>query len=196
VLAVQGAETALPKAPVARRQGRIRVRTIVLALVVLLLIALVVGSFVVSRSYGPVESRGGMSGPASADAGRMVWDLPLGSRGVESMVVDGRKDGSFQFFFEVTNTGRIPLTFSAFEDDPIVVARISDARISTKSVEEAGGKPKQYLPLDGARLEPGQRRTLEVTATWRAICDGGLGEGSTTSLSGFPLRYGYGPFES
>jgi hypothetical protein len=165
----------------------------VLVLVVLAVIVLAVGAFLASRSYGTVESLGGFSGPIQGQATRMVWDEPLGSRSMESMVVDGRKDGSFRFHFDVTNTGRLPLTFDRYESDPVVIARVSDVRISTRSYEESDGRP-EYRPLDGARLEPGESRAFEVTATWRAICDGGLAEDSTTSMSGFPLRYGYGPF--
>ena len=187
--------TALPQAPVARRQWRIRLRTVVLALVALAFVALAVGAIVVSRSYGPLESLGGMSGPMPGGADRMVWDEAMSSRSVDAMLVDGRKDGTFSFFFEVENTGRLPLTLGSFrEDDPLVIARISDVRISTQSVIEARGRPDTYLPLDGATLEPGERRVLQVKARWRSVCDGARGDGSTTSFSGFPLRYGYGPF--
>jgi hypothetical protein len=106
------------------------------------------------------------------------------------MVVDARKPGTYAFWFEVENTGRLPLTFDAYEDTTGQVRRISAVQISEQAYESTPSYPR-FRPLDGAVLEPGDRRVLQATVTMTTPC---RDRGFYATFDAVGLRYGYGPF--
>jgi hypothetical protein len=140
-----------------------------------------------SRAYGPLEP-GGLSGPAPGYARQMTWPETYG--GEDVMLVDGREAGTYVFWFEVVNTGSLPLTFDEFEDSPSQIRRISRVRISAQAYESEAPQPR-FGPLEDTTLEPGARRVLEATVTTTQGC---RDRGILTMMGDLDLRYGYGPF--
>jgi len=166
------------------------------ALVVLGVAALVAGGAVlVPWLYGPLEFRSGGVGPAAGEAGKMTWQQALGPRGVDTMVVDARNRGTYTFALDVVNTGRLPLTFAAHEPEEPVGLSFSDVQITRSESQASGGGREEWMPVEGAVVEPGQHRTLRVTVQ-HDICLGSTGSsGTTAGLSELDLRYGVGPLK-
>jgi hypothetical protein len=151
------------------------------------LVAAAAVAVVLSRSYGPLESLGGVNGPARGETRDVVRPETYGEGDV--MVIDARKGGTFSFIFDVDNTGRLPLTFDAFQSEARHVW-ISDVRVSRLAYEESGGEP-QFRPLEGAVIPAGETRTLRATVSMEPCSENGA---SYSKITGVDLRYGYGPF--
>lgn len=177
---------------VSPRRAR-RHRRVLVALAAAALVATV--SLLLPWLYGPLEFRGGGAGPAAGEAPKATWQRTLGPRGVDTMVVDARDGGTFAFAFDVANTGRLALTFSEHEPDDRVGLSLADVQITRDASTAYGGGREEWIPVDGAVVEPGQHRTLRVTLRHDVCLGGQDSRGTFVGLSEVELRYGVGPLK-
>jgi hypothetical protein len=174
---------------------RIRTRTLGALLVGFLLAVGVVSAVVVSRSYGPLEFTGG--GIAGGDEpGKAVVIDPEGIRNVPVLVIDARESGEHVFEFDLTNTGRLPLTIEGLEqEDPPGYVSFTKVEIATASANDGAGAGVGgtiFRPAEGAALAAGETRGFRVTVAYTFCEVSSPGAGSSGYV--LPLRYGYGPF--
>ena len=137
-----------------------------------------------SRSYGPLEFRGGS---VTHEAGAAVAYRTVESiepHGTTSWAVDHNEPGAFELGFDVTNSGRLPLTLEAHEDDPLMYIRL-ELRISEQ--DSARSWNLTYVPIDGVTIAPGEHRRLVATYRWGRCEDAESGGGRASR--GITVRY-------
>ena len=183
-----GVQTARPGVQDSARQPPSRRAMLLTAAVVILLAAAVVGAVLASRSYGPVEFRGGSITHAAGPGVDYRTVEPIDPGGATAFAVDHNEAGTFELGFDVTNTGRLPLTLGAPEDDSFMDIRLT-LRISEQdSARSANVNRLTYVPVEGVTIAPGEHRRLVATFRWSRCEDAASGGGR--SARAIPVRYG------
>jgi hypothetical protein len=183
-------DSAAPQVEPGARRRRFGIGAILVLVAGLALVGGAIAAIVVAGSYGPLVTCC-TNGPVAEETRAVVRQ---DEDGENLMLIDARRGGTFTFMFEVDNTGRLPLTFEGFRPQEQLerVAWVTDVSVSSQGYEESRGTP-EYGTLEGAVVPADATRVLRATVTLRP-CLETSSRGTSTSLSAFDLRYGYGPF--
>jgi hypothetical protein len=179
-------------APPAGRRPRRFWKIAALAAVVVVA-ALAVVAFLLARgSVGPIEEASGSSGPRPGAGTDYVDVMSLSPDETHVYAVNANRPGSFGVAFEILNSGRVAVTLEDVPPDPTYVFQES-TEISSVPLPGNDFRAGEDIALDGVVMEPGERRRLVATFTWKDLC---LPEDqsdeeitSITSTSSVTLRY-------
>jgi hypothetical protein len=146
--------------------------------VLLAAIAAAVAGYLWLRSYTPIAMAGEFGpGPSSLDV----------EVGGNAYVASGERPGEFGALFDVTNTGRLPITIEGLSEEGGGDSLFPALRLYL------GGEPGGYRFSDfrPVELEPGQTVMLGLEATVAPDhCDNYV-RGSRVTTESVSLRYGY-----
>ena len=166
--------------------GLSRRALVAIAAVALLAGVLVALAVVASRSYGPLEFPGGLVAPRPVAGIDYRSVEPIDPAANPAYAVDAREPGAFGLAFEIQNRGRLPLTFEHAPRSRFMVLQ-QDVRISSVPLE-VDPHVGRDVPIAGVTLDPGERRRLSVTFSWKAACSDDGGQ-SFMSPAGVEVRY-------